>query len=464
MSEFDDQPETPADLSYADVANEAAQGSDSESAAQLGLGEPDVSSEVDARPIEDSGGGFAEHDSDVSDSAVGESRVSESRPDGSRVGESRADQARVGESRADQARVGESRADGADPDVVGAGDVDSRAHGAAGGASAGGEAAVGGDAPAGAADWSAGESGVAAGAAEESGVVADWSTGAVGESGVVAERSAEPGRASGDSHAAGLWSSGPDGNDSVNADTDISQSDAGDIGVPAGDSEVDTAPDDGESATEFDSDAAAGVPNEDSEYGTLFDDSIAVADSSDTSTPPSTMDGLEHPSGQSDSVAPSTVDDSENGDEEIALHDAGSDDVAANDRSVGQPETREIAEFDGVGADQADVLIGNDELATTGAGIADATGEARGEIEGVPDGVTGEIEGVPDETDETAGAGIDGVPGDLDPVAAEVLALRGRLAELDELPLEQHPAYYDDLHSELTNALAQIDRARSSGT
>lgn len=44
-----------------------------------------------------------------------------------------------------------------------------------------------------------------------------------------------------------------------------------------------------------------------------------------------------------------------------------------------------------------------------------------------------------------------------DPAVSAVYALRQRLAELEELPIEQHPATYERLHAELTAALGQID-------
>lgn len=107
--------------------------------------------------------------------------------------------------------------------------------------------------------------------------------------------------------------------------------------------------------------------------------------------------------------------------------------------------------IDGLDADAGSVGADDDEA------LAEGTGAEAG---AAADGVSGG-EAADTEVGETAAAAND-IPDDIDPVAAQVLALRGRLAELDDLPLEQHPTYYDDLHSELTNALAQIDRAQNS--
>lgn len=46
---------------------------------------------------------------------------------------------------------------------------------------------------------------------------------------------------------------------------------------------------------------------------------------------------------------------------------------------------------------------------------------------------------------------------DSDPAVSAVYALRQRLNELEELPIEEHPARYEQLHAELTAALGQID-------
>jgi hypothetical protein len=44
-----------------------------------------------------------------------------------------------------------------------------------------------------------------------------------------------------------------------------------------------------------------------------------------------------------------------------------------------------------------------------------------------------------------------------DPAVSSLYALRQRLGELEELPIEEHPARYEQLHAELTAALGQID-------
>jgi hypothetical protein len=49
-----------------------------------------------------------------------------------------------------------------------------------------------------------------------------------------------------------------------------------------------------------------------------------------------------------------------------------------------------------------------------------------------------------------------------DPAVARMRAVQGRLGELDELPIGEHPARYEELHAELAGALAQIDRAPDS--
>jgi hypothetical protein len=46
---------------------------------------------------------------------------------------------------------------------------------------------------------------------------------------------------------------------------------------------------------------------------------------------------------------------------------------------------------------------------------------------------------------------------DSDPAVAAVYAMRQRLGELEELPIQEHPARYEQLHTELTAALGQID-------
>jgi hypothetical protein len=46
---------------------------------------------------------------------------------------------------------------------------------------------------------------------------------------------------------------------------------------------------------------------------------------------------------------------------------------------------------------------------------------------------------------------------DGDPAVSAVYALRQRLGELEELPIEEHPGRYEQLHTELTAALGKID-------
>ncbi|HEX3811494.1 MAG TPA: hypothetical protein VHX59_01525 [Mycobacteriales bacterium] len=53
-------------------------------------------------------------------------------------------------------------------------------------------------------------------------------------------------------------------------------------------------------------------------------------------------------------------------------------------------------------------------------------------------------------------------PEPTDPAVTRMRAVQGRLGELDELPIEEHPARYEELHAELAGALAQIDRAPDS--
>jgi hypothetical protein len=68
------------------------------------------------------------------------------------------------------------------------------------------------------------------------------------------------------------------------------------------------------------------------------------------------------------------------------------------------------------------------------------------------------------------GAGPQGNPGDAgpsapeapqDPAVASVGRIRERLAELDQLPVDQHVEVYEDLHAQLTAALRAVDSATS---
>ncbi len=445
MSEFDDRPATPADLSYADLAGE--QSPTAESAEPLGFSGPEAAAEVDAEPtseprVDGPGANFGDVDPSVAEYGA--------RP-------SDEDDSSAGGVSEDDAFFGASPSAGGGPDsVTDASTVDY---------STNGNAPVEGDSasPSAADDLENGNSEMMfdnAGSADTESNMTSGGQQAVGigefdtavdeEFNAFRDEAAEPGDDEFTTTGGGV------------ADVELNDS-TGDVleladepdEFTAGQSDLDDESARDVTAGEMAEPEIAGVEHSgEGEFGELTEVESAAARPVDVALD----DGLESPPD----------------DEEAELAEVDSDlevGVAAAEGAlvagVALPDDSDVVDFGPVDAERDDALVGDsagdDGLAIEGdeapvdesAAVGDAlVGESAGD-----DGLADPSGGVDDGPSEAVA---DEIPDDLDPVAAQVLALRGRLAELDELPLEQHPAYYDDLHSELTNALAQIDRAQNS--
>lgn len=119
----------------------------------------------------------------------------------------------------------------------------------------------------------------------------------------------------------------------------------------------------------------------------------------------------------------------------------GHSDIDDRPSDTGGVEGRDVVAGDvGDGEMSADGPDGSDVFADGGAGSAVSGDSGAGE----------------DATEGSAGpeTGAAGDPGD-----QVIDRLTGRLRELDELPIGEHPARYEALHAELSEALTALDRA-----